>query len=404
MVAEAIVASINSNGAMAAEVIASNVGAVVTLDYAAIEGNVGLATVTENIATDATMEQTTTGGAATPVSAGTQEVTNVTFLVDGAATNTIVFDGVTTTLVDTDGSGTVTTDEIAEQFANGAYTNFTVSDYDYSGGTVQLTANVAGADLSGLATIAGADIAFADFTGTGDLTTDGGDLTIAFAAPGAPNVVSAGNDGADAAAATAEGNDVLTFTAADETGTLTVQVDALGDGVMVDIDVALSETDSAISVGTKAAVAIDAALGALWTVTDNSDGTVTLAKDAALGDVASTTYVDGAVKAAIDDAVTIIEGVDAGSTGSDMIDFSSYGVAAVYEGAALIEGAAPADDGDLYVLLTEDATNDGEYLIELWDSQISDSGATDDADTLVSVIGVADFGVEQAFTADTFII
>lgn len=74
----------------------------------------------------------------------------------------------------------------------------------------------------------------------------------------------------------------------------------------------------------------------------------------------------------------------------------------MYVDGALTEGFAPSAAGDYYVTLVEDADNDGEYLIELYEDGLGDG--VDAADTLVDVIGVADFGATQLFTADTFII
>ena len=87
---------------------------------------------------------------------------------------------------------------------------------------------------------------------------------------------------------------------------------------------------------------------------------------------------------------------------ADHIDFTDYGAVAVYVDGVLIEGSAPNAADELYVTLTESLTNDGEYLIELWQDDVGDGVDVDD--TLVGVIGVADFGAEQNFTADTFII
>ncbi|CUB02767.1 beta strand repeat-containing protein [Marinomonas fungiae] len=318
-ISNAIVAAVNGLG-VTTNVVASNVGGTsttITLIYDASEGNVATTEVAEFIATDATMTQTTTGGAAVAAVDAVAEVTNVAFAdVDNAVIGQeIIFDGTTITLADTDGSGAVEVDEIAQQVAAGTYANFTVTDYDYSAGVVQFTANTAGNI---------ANIVAGDFTGSA--ITDNTTATPGFGAVG--TAVTAGQDGVDAAAAVAEGDDVLTFTAADEAGTLSLFVDHDGDATTdaQQIDVALLAGDSAISVATKAAAALDAALDTNWTVTDNADGTVTLAKSAALGAVESTTYVDGAVDTAIADALTVTQG----QTGSgitlagDTLDFTAW--------------------------------------------------------------------------------
>ena len=90
------------------------------------------------------------------------------------------------------------------------------------------------------------------------------------------------------------------------------------------------------------------------------------------------------------------------SAGSDVLDFSFYGVKAVFVGTTLVKGALPIL-GETYIQMTESATNDGEYTM----SQFTEAGALGPVgDTLVGigVIGIADFGVEQTFTSGNFVI
>jgi len=286
--------------------IASGSTVIFTFDNNAIDaagatgGDIASIVVTENIATDATLTYTTNGANGTDSAAATAEVTNVTFGGNEAIGATVIFDGTTITLADSDASGTVELDEVAQQVAAGTYTNFTVTDFDYSGGVVQFTANNGGADQSVVSGLLAANMAAGDITGT-----NVGVEAFTFAAVGT-NVV-AGANGVDAVAAVAEGNDVITMTAADFTGTFSITVDSDGDNSLADetaIDVALVAGDSAITVGGKVATALDAALDANFTITDNSDGTVTIAHAAALGDIADLTWTDGAVKAATSIAET----------------------------------------------------------------------------------------------------
>lgn len=86
-------------------------------------------------------------------------------------------------------------------------------------------------------------------------------------------------------------------------------------------------------------------------------------------------------------------------TGSDFIDFSSYDVVQV-----LVDGTAAdynfgvaATAGQKFITLVESTTNDGEYLVTLW----QENGATDDN---LGVIGTLDFGAEQQFVAENFIL
>jgi len=86
--------------------------------------------------------------------------------------------------------------------------------------------------------------------------------------------------------------------------------------------------------------------------------------------------------------------------GSDQLDFSSYGtVAVVVDGAVF--GEMPdtlLEDGEVYVTLTESATNVGEYTMDAY--QYVDEAGTPDTD--LGLIGVADFGAHQDFVAENF--
>ena len=83
--------------------------------------------------------------------------------------------------------------------------------------------------------------------------------------------------------------------------------------------------------------------------------------------------------------------------GIDYLDFSSYGAKAVYVNNVLVNGLAPAVGQTFISLVEGSGVNAGKYTI----SQFTEAGA---ADTVVGVIGTADFGVQQNFTALNFII
>lgn len=85
-----------------------------------------------------------------------------------------------------------------------------------------------------------------------------------------------------------------------------------------------------------------------------------------------------------------------GLNGMDKLDFSSYAAKAVLVGGVLVAGVAAAV-GQTYVSLVESTTNAGEYTM----TQFTEAGAVD---TVVGVIGVADFGAHQAFVAANFVI
>ncbi|NCC76918.1 MAG: hypothetical protein EOM08_10845 [Clostridia bacterium] len=88
----------------------------------------------------------------------------------------------------------------------------------------------------------------------------------------------------------------------------------------------------------------------------------------------------------------------------DYLDLSSYDAVAVKIGDTWYDESDtgifdPEDleEEDKYIVFTESATNDGQYTVEVWE----EAGAKD---TKIGVIGVLDFGIEQAFVADNFIL
>lgn len=149
-----------------------------------------------------------------------------------------------------------------------------------------------------------------------------------------------------------------------------------------------------------------------WTVVDNLDGTVSFtAKTAGAAATvpAGTAFGHGTdgVTAVVATVTTGADAIPAQGTatlvttttfgdGYDMIDFSSYGAKHVSVDGTLTAGAT-ALTGEKYITLVESTTNDGEYLVTLW----QENGA---ADTSLGVIGTLDFGVEQEFQAANFIL
>ena len=83
--------------------------------------------------------------------------------------------------------------------------------------------------------------------------------------------------------------------------------------------------------------------------------------------------------------------------GLDRLDFTSYGVKAVFVGAIQVTTGAAPILGQTYIQMTESTTNAGEYTM----SQFTEAGAVD---TLVGLVGIADFGATQPFIAANFII
>ena len=88
---------------------------------------------------------------------------------------------------------------------------------------------------------------------------------------------------------------------------------------------------------------------------------------------------------------------EASGSSIDRIDFSSYGVTAVYDGATLMAGTAIDLAGTgTYIQLTESATNAGSYAVTLVDL----GAKTVLTDTIISVVGNVDFGFHQDFIAN----
>ncbi len=319
-VANAVAGALNNTGDFTTADGGSAVaaGGVVTFTFdntsidaaTATHGNVAAITVDESVGTESTgtLAVTTAGVNA---AAASQEVTNVTFGKAGAiaAGAVVTFNGTNVTLADTDGDGDVELDEAATQFAAATFADFTVTDVDFNAGRVQLTAKVAGADLSTLTGVAGANLAVGDFTGsaiTGNLSAAAVNFTTA-------GQLSAGANGANAVSAVAEVQ-TITTTAANWSGSVEVTVDTDGDGSLTDeteIDVALTAGDTAEQVAIKVQAAVDAALGTNFTVTVTND-VVTITSNASLGNVATATYTDGGVSAA-----TVVAETTAGEIAAD---------------------------------------------------------------------------------------
>jgi hypothetical protein len=137
----------------------------------------------------------------------------------------------------------------------------------------------------------------------------------------------------------------------------------------------------ATAIGTAAAFLVDAASTA-----DGVNGSVA----GTVGTAATTTP-----------PVYTVSSVAHAGYGIDYLDFSAYNAKAVYVDGVLVKGTAPTAVGQTYITLVESATNDGSYTM----TQYQEAGALGTAgDTVVGVIGVADFGVEKDFLAQNFIL
>lgn len=207
-----------------------------------------------------------------------------------------------------------------------------------------------------------------------------------------------------------------------------------GDITVAGLTVAVLDADTANEVAVKVANAWNTSVAApytAWTaVADLATGEVVFTQDAgadfdAAAHTALFTFVDtdgtgvtvsantldvvgetGVLANGIAADVTIeqqgvaesgdITFVETNGEGIDYIDFSSYGAKHVSVDGVLTAGTT-ALTGEKYITLVESTTNDGEYVVKLW----QEAGATD---TELGVIGTLDFGVEQDFIADNFIL
>ena len=322
---------------------------------------------------------------------GTKEVVNLVFSVsDGSPTSeTIIFDGVTVVLAAPTLTGVIPAADVATQFTNqynaAAASNGWVAVYT-SAGNVTLTR-----DIPGNVT----DLTPADFTGT-----------YFGAANGNGTVTTAVTQGTDVAVPATSSTYTVTYTTATTavaTTTLSsVTGEAVGDGAFTLIGKAQGTPPAGFTAGPVVA----AADGSSYTVkfTATVTGAVVLPTDASYGvDAASTadgvngTYVGtlGTVATTTTPVGTVSSAAMSGP-GLDMLDFTSYGVKAVFVGAGLVAGVAPVL-GQTYIQMTESTTNAGEYTI----SQLTEAGAID---TVVGIVGIADFGATQPFIAANFVI
>lgn len=305
-IAAAMAGQINGSVAgLAGGVVAVANGDTITLTYSEAymlanspdgTGDIAEAVVTADVNTDVglTVVDDFVAGVSNLDVPALAEVSVVTFAVGGAvaAGETVIFDGTTVTLVDTDSSGAITLDELTEQVAGATYTNYSVTDYDFNTGAVVFTAN---------AVAAGADTVVGDFTGTaitGNASVGG--------------VVTA--QAGQVAVTNAEVAEVqtLAFTAADETGTFTLNfdVDISGGTTETAVSVAVDDNDSAFEVAAKALAAINAVDG-LTAVAGVTDDVVNVTFDNAadgLVDAAATTATDGALQSDVAAATETVEG------------------------------------------------------------------------------------------------
>lgn len=342
----------------------------------------------------------------TLVTTGRAESFDVTFsnLSATAANATVTFNGVTVQLNNVTG-GLIPARDVALAFAQ---------QYGASGATADwhVSAHVPGTNVVSLVHAPGAAVVAT----VGAVTPNVLPADFVYSA-GVTGSVTVGNyvDGIDPfVAATSGAAETFTVQFDSGSGTPETAVTAATTVTFDGTNVALAIGDGAVS----AAAKIAAATFANWTAAVGNDGTSVVFTSKTVGnktDATATDFQDGVN--GIDATVTVTNGSDATAatggtytvvntsstptTGFDYIDFSAYNAKAVYVDGVLVAGTAPTALGQTYITLVESSTNDGSYTM----TQYTEAGALGTAgDTVVGVIGVADFGVEKDFVAQNFIL
>lgn len=344
----------------------------------------------------------------TPVAAAPESFT-VTFadlvITDDTAATTITFDGASVNLDNgLISSSLIPAADVAYAFAN---------DYANAGWTVTY--------------VPGTSEVIFEATANGDIDPDFTAADFVFTNTGAADggvVVSDYVDGQDAYQAAVAQEFTVDFGGTIATADGTLDLSTL-DGLAATTGTQVAYTDGDGPITLAANVA--AGSYANWTAVDNLDGTVTFTAnatgpvDAAIDTAAEldTEFdngTNGIAAASVIDVTGADQTGDATTTTSeaapalDYLDFSDYNATAVYVDGVLVAGTAPNEESDLYVTLTENTDNAGEYTMRVVDSGVdgladtTSGGTAANDDAIVGVIGVADFGETQPFVADNFIL
>jgi hypothetical protein len=304
--------------------------------------------------------------------AATTESVLVTFSgVEAGSNTTIDFDGVTVNLVAGDAVSIAT--QFVAQYVGGTDGWLASNNGD---GTVTLTAPASGA----IADLTAADFVVTDApVGTADTTAVA--VTISDNVDG--NALDAETFSATFSGVEAGGDTTITFD-----GVTIVLPAGNADGIASAVaGGAYTNWTAAVDGGDNTKVN--------FTAISNGDGPNVSAEDFVITDVVSDTEISASV-------LTLVQGAPATlgetETGIDFLDFGAYDAKAVAVNGVAVLGTLPTTG--VYINLVESNTNDGEYTINHVDLGALPA-ATDD---VVTLIGVADFGIEQAFNANNFII
>ena len=311
------------------------------------------------------------------VLATTEEVQVAFAGVEVGGNTTVTFNGVTVTLAAGDATA-IATQFAADYTAAAPVGTWTV--VDNGDGTVTVTAPASGA----IANITAADFVVVDTPVPADSTP----VTVA---------ISANVDGTALTAETFK----ATFAGTEVGANTTVVFDGVTVTLAANVGGAAIAGDYVAQYNLAGGSFTAAAAGAVVTFTKNVNGDLPnkVAADFVITDVV------GDSPAVTVSAITVVEGAPAGlgqtATNADALDFSAYNAQGVYVDGVLVAGNATTALGQTYITMVESATNDGSYTM----TQYLDAGVVGLAgDTVVGIIGVADFGAQLNFLAESFVI
>lgn len=264
----------------------------ITLTYPAGTGDVVNAVIsdmaTDSVLVASVLDNPSVGGNFATTAA--KETVTVTF-VPAADTQTIIINGVTITLSDTDNNGTVSIYEAAKQVSAASFTDWKVVSANTSLGVVNFESTSAKNEI---------------------------DLAVTGTAP-APTILSVqGVDAIAAVAATTAAQSTITMSGAEMSGTVTFGIDVNGDGTVTSAEqfpVAISAGEAGsvaaqVATGINAIPGLTAAQGAAGVTID--DVVITYDSNVVLGGAApaAITMTDGALmSSSVTETVKGLEGI-----------------------------------------------------------------------------------------------
>lgn len=329
----------------------------------------GVVTVTDTVINDATVSITTQGSVGTPPGPAVQEVFTLTF------TGTVA--GVPGNIGFNDAYFGAGAPDVVPAVGDSAATVATAVAASINAGGLW-TATAAGGVVTATQVL-GAVIGDVDVSNNNPATAiqyDGSGVGVT------PAVTTQGNGILPGVAGTTEVF-VVTFADADQNGTY-----SFGGA-----NVPVLDGETGANIAASFASATVAGWTAVYVAGDDFVTYTSTTPNVNVPDVTDASFVGANV--VVTTTTTVL------TDGFDMLDFSAYNAQGVYVDGVLVAGAATTALGQTYITMVESATNDGSYTM----TQYVDAGVIGLAgDTVVGLIGVADFGVEQAFVAQNFVL